>query len=128
MTAFAQDPEPNNQSKFDDIMYRRGNTYRAASGVPGPQYWQNKADYVIEAELDDVANTLKGKVTMTYYNNSPQDLNYIWMYVEQNRFTETSRGTLTTPLKGNRYNGDTDGGLTITGPVSYTHLTLPTKA
>lgn len=127
MTAFAQDPEPNNQSKFDDIMYRRGNTYRAASGVPGPQYWQNKADYVIEAELDDVANTLKGKVTMTYYNNSPQDLNYIWMYVEQNRFTETSRGTLTTPLKGNRYNGDTDGGLTITGLTAKTKGDASTK-
>lgn len=118
--AFAQDIDPNNQPKFDDIMYRRGNTYRAASGVPGPEYWQNHADYSIEAELDDVSNTIKGKLTMTYYNNSPQDLPYIWMYVEQNRFTEESRGTLTTPIRGNRYSGDTDGGLNVTGVSAKT--------
>jgi len=51
---------------------------------------------------------------MTYHNNSPQELNYIWMYVEQNRFTEESRGTLTTPIQGNRYSGDVDGGIAIT--------------
>jgi hypothetical protein len=114
LTAVAQEVNPNNQSEFDDIGYRRSNVYRSASGVPGPQYWQNGADYVIEAEVDDKANTLKGKLTMTYHNNSPQELKYIWMYVEQNRFTEDSRGTLTTPIQGNRYSGDTDGGLTIT--------------
>ncbi|KGO94870.1 M1 family metallopeptidase [Flavobacterium subsaxonicum] len=114
LTAFAQEAQPTNQSKFDDVMYRRGNEYRSASGVPGPQYWQNGADYVIEAELDDKTNILKGKLTLTYHNNSPEDLNYIWMYVEQNRFTETSRGTLTTPIQGNRYSGDTDGGIAIT--------------
>lgn len=115
ISAFSQEVLPNNQAKFDDFMYRRGNEYRAASGVPGPKYWQNNADYVIEAELDDVTNTLKGKVTMTYHNNSPQPLDFVWMYLEQNRFTEESRGTLTTPIMGNRYSGDTDGGLTITG-------------
>jgi len=115
ITAFAQEITKNNQSEFDDVMYRRGNEYRSASGKPGPQYWQNRADYAIEAELDDVNNILKGKLTMIYYNNSPENLEYIWMYVEQNRFTETSRGTLTTPIAGNRYSGDTDGGLTITG-------------
>lgn len=111
--AFAQETEPTNQAKFDDVMYRRGNTYRAASGVPGPEYWQNRADYVIEAELDDKNNILKGKVILTYQNNSPQDLDYIWLYLEQNRFTENSRGTLTTPIRGNRYSGDTDGGVKI---------------
>lgn len=114
LTAFAQDVVPNNQSKFDEIMYRRGNVYRSASGVPGPQYWQNRADYNIEVELDEKANVLKGKLTMTYHNNSPEELNYVWMYVEQNRFTEDSRGTLTTPIEGrNRYAGDTDGGFKI---------------
>ena len=102
ITAFAQEVDANNQNKFDDFMYRRGNVYRSASGIPGPEYWQNSADYVIEAELDDVNNILKGKITMTYHNNSPQELEYVWMYVEQNRFTEDSRGTLTTPIAGNR--------------------------
>lgn len=114
LTAFAQEIVPNNQSKFDDIMYRRGNVYRSASGVPGPEYWQNRADYSIEVELDEKANVLKGKLTMTYRNNSPENLDYIWMYVEQNRFTEDSRGTLTTPYDGhNRYAGDIDGGFKI---------------
>jgi hypothetical protein len=112
-TALAQEVVKNNQSKFDDIAYRRGNVYRSASGVPGPQYWQNGADYVIEAEFDEQANTMRGKLTMTYHNNSPEALSYIWMYVEQNRFTEESRGTLTTPLAGSRYDGDTDGGFKI---------------
>ena len=114
LSAFAQEVLPTNQSKFDDVTYRRGNEYRAASGVPGPRYWQNGADYAIEAELDDKTNILKGRLTMTYHNNSPQELNYIWMYVEQNRFTEESRGTLTTPIQGNRYSGDVDGGIAIT--------------
>lgn len=112
-TTFAQEAVPNNQAKFDDVTYRRGNVYRSASGVPGPEYWQNSADYVIEAELDDRTNILKGKVTMTYHNNSPENLDFIWMYVEQNRFTKDSRGTLTTPMGGNRYDGDTDGGIAI---------------
>lgn len=114
LTAFSQEVIPNNQPKFDDITYRRGNDYRSASGKPAAHYWQNSASYVIEAELDDHANTLKGRLTMTYVNNSPESLDYIWMYLEQNRFTETSRGTLTTPIQGGRYAGDIDGGVTIT--------------
>lgn len=120
-TAFSQEVLPNNQSLFDDVMYRRGNVYRSASGVPGPEYWQNNANYDIEAELDEVNNVLKGRLTMTYVNNSPEDLNYIWMYLEQNRFTEDSRGTLTTPIAGNRYSGDTDGGMKIANLTANTN-------
>lgn len=121
LTAFGQEVVENNQDKFDDFMYRRGNVYRSASGIPGPEYWQNSADYVIEAELDPATNMLKGTLTMTYHNNSPQPLDFIWMYVEQNRFTEDSRGTLTTPNMGNRYYGYTDGGFKIS------ELTAKTK-
>src|SRR5690606_32825202 len=87
---------PNNQDIFDDFLYRRGNEYRSASGVPASQYWQNSADYNIEVELDDINHIVKGKVTLFYTNNSPEKLPFIWMYVEQNLFTETSRGNLTT--------------------------------
>ncbi|MNJ95096.1 hypothetical protein D3C87_128000 [compost metagenome] len=127
LTSFAQEVIQNNQSKFDDIMYRRGNVYRSASGVPGPEYWQNRADYAIEVELDDKNSMLKGKMTMTYQNNSPEELSYIWMYVEQNRFTEDSRGTLTTPIMGNRYSGDVDGGIKITGLTAKTKGDASTK-
>jgi len=109
----AQEVTQNNQADFAEFMDRSGNQLRAASGVPGPEYWQNEADYAIEATLDDVNHSLTGKITISYTNNSPQELDFIWIYLNQNRFTETSRGTLTTPIGGNRYTGDTDGGYTL---------------
>ncbi|MGY5850098.1 M1 family metallopeptidase [Salegentibacter sp. F14] len=113
MTSSAQEVVENNQADFDEFMDRSGNRYRSATGKPGPDYWQNEADYDIEATLDDQEHTITGKITLTYTNNSPEPLDFIWMHLEQNRFTEDSRGTLTTPIQGNRYNGDTDGGYTI---------------
>ncbi len=112
--ALAQDAPQDNQSEFGEFMDRSGNVYRTASGKPGPEYWQNETDYEIRATLNDDENRLSGQLTLTYTNNSPEDLDFIWMNMEQNRFTETSRGTLTTPIQGNRYNGDTDGGYEIT--------------
>ncbi|GGF22185.1 M1 family metallopeptidase [Echinicola rosea] len=106
----AQQVEENNQSEFGDFIYRKGNMYRSASGKPGPMYWQNRADYNIDVTLDDEEHTITGSVTIHYTNNSPEALDFVWLYLEQNRFTEDSRGTLTTPIQGNRYNGDVDGG------------------
>ncbi len=112
-TAHSQEVKENNQSLFDDFMNREGNVYRTASGKPGPEYWQNRADYEIEVELNDENHTITGNLTIEYTNNSPEKLDFIWLYVEQNRFTENSRGTLTTPPGGNRYNGDANGGYDI---------------
>lgn len=103
----------NNQDDFDDFMYKRGSAYRSASGIPGPDYWQNRADYSLEVSLDEDEHLLEGKVQISYTNNSPEPLPFIWIHLEQNRFTANSRGTLTTPISGNRYSGDTDGGYTI---------------
>jgi hypothetical protein len=64
--------------------------FRLASGVPGPRYWQQRADYDIRATLDTGANTLRGELTMRYTNNSPTALDHIWMQVEQNAFTDSS--------------------------------------
>ncbi|CAN5393407.1 M1 family metallopeptidase [soil metagenome] len=110
----AQEVTRNNQDIFNEFTYRQGTTFRSASGKPGPQYWQNAADYVIEATLNDVEHTITGKITVTYTNNSPEDLDFIWMFLEQNRFKPDSRGTLTTPIQGNRYDGNVDGGYEIT--------------
>jgi hypothetical protein len=110
---YAQNQPETNQPLFDEFTYRQGSAYRTASGKPGPSYWQNGADYIIEAEIDENTHVLKGKVTITYVNNSPEELPFIWLHLEQNRFTPDSRGTLTTPIQGNRYNGDTDGGYEI---------------
>ena len=113
ITTTAQEAVENNQADFDEFMDRSGNKYRSATGKPGPDYWQNETDYDIEASLDDQEHTITGKITLTYTNNSPEALDFIWMHLEQNRFTEDSRGTLTTPIQGNRYNGDIEGGYTI---------------
>jgi hypothetical protein len=110
----AQNAKENNQKDFGEFIDRKGTYTRSASGNPGVGYWQNSADYQIEATLNETTHTLTGKVTMTYTNNSPETLDFIWMQLEQNRFTQDSRGTLTTPIQGNRYNGDTDGGYDIT--------------
>jgi len=102
-----------NQHLFDEVTYRQGNAYRTASGKPGPEYWQNSADYRLRASLDPQNHTVSGSVTIHYTNNSPESLDFIWLYLEQNRFTEDSRGTLTTPVYGNRYSGDTEGGFEL---------------
>ncbi len=108
----AQETE-NNQEDFNDFMYKRGSAYRSASGVPGPEYWQNGADYLLEVTLDETEHVLAGRVVISYTNNSPHSLPFIWLHLEQNRFKADSRGSLTTPIQGNRYSGDMDGGYAI---------------
>jgi hypothetical protein len=74
------------QGKFepiDNIIYPP-NTYRTASGAPGKDYWQQRADYKIKATLDEKNNVLSGEETITYYNNSPDQLNYLWIQLDQN--------------------------------------------
>jgi hypothetical protein len=66
------------------------NDYRSASGAPGNRYWQQRADYVIDVELDDVNQRITGKETVTYKNLSPDTLNYIWLQVDQNIFAKDS--------------------------------------
>jgi len=109
----AQNDILKNQAIFGDFMDRTSNEYRTASGKPGPKYWQNKANYQIEVQLDTTAHTLSGHITIEYLNNSPENLEFIWLHMEQNRFTPGSRGTLTTPVQGNRYSGNVDGGFNI---------------
>ena len=74
------------QGKFEPIdnMLSPPNTYRTASGAPGKAYWQQRADYKIKATLNEKSNTITGEETITYYNNSPDDLPYLWMQLEQN--------------------------------------------
>ncbi len=123
----AQEVIPDNQHLFDNFSYRQGNVYRSASGKPGPEYWQNSADYSLEATLDDKNHTVSGDVTIHYTNNSPETLDFIWLYLEQDRFTENSRGTLTTPVQGNRYNGDVEGGFELSNVSAKTKTGTSSK-
>lgn len=72
------------------------NEYRAASGAPGHRYWQQRADYDIKVELDDANQSIQGSETITYFNNSPDTLTYLWLQVDQNLFAPNSDTELTT--------------------------------
>ena len=89
---------------------------RSASGQPGAKYWQNRADYSLTANLDEVKNEISGSALVTYTNNSPDKLGFLWMQLDQNLFKKDSRGNAIIPLKGSR-NGakgeNFDGGYKI---------------
>ena len=81
---------------------KNGNEYRAADGAPGAKYWQNRADYQLSAKLNDQTNEITGSEVLTYTNNSPQKLGFLWMQLDQNLFRLDSRGTAIVPLTGSR--------------------------
>jgi hypothetical protein len=72
------------------------NSYRTASGAPGKDYWQQKADYGIVAEWEDNTLSITGEETITYYNNSPDNLDYLWVQLDQNRRAKDSNTPLVT--------------------------------
>jgi hypothetical protein len=83
---------------FSPLIYQSSvNEYRSANGEPGPKYWQNKASYQINASLDDVQNEITGSVTITYINNSPHALDFLWLQLDQNLYDLNSRGHLKIP-------------------------------
>ncbi|HVG28404.1 MAG TPA: M1 family metallopeptidase [Pyrinomonadaceae bacterium] len=71
------------------------NEQRAASGAPGRSYWQQRADYNIKVELDDLRQRVTGSETITYYNQSPDALPYLWVQLDQNLFAKDSDSVLT---------------------------------
>ena len=88
---------------FNPLFYtQNGNEMRSASGVPGPKYWQNRADYTISVSLDESKHEVSGVVSITYKNNSPDRLPFLWLQLDQNTFKESSRGFAITP-PGSRY-------------------------
>ncbi|MBB5715681.1 hypothetical protein FHS94_002536 [Sphingomonas aerophila] len=70
------------------------NRYRSGNGLPGPDYWQNRADYAIRATLDPVAKTITGSVDISYTNNSPDTLDVLWLQLDQNLYRVGSRSGL----------------------------------
>ena len=75
-----------NENKFRQLYeeFSTPNMYRAASGAPGNAYYQQRADYDMKIELDDKNQKLYGQETITYFNNSPDDLEYLWVQLDQN--------------------------------------------
>jgi hypothetical protein len=117
---FAQQTQNASVSKYDyheafaPGFYKKNATEtRSASGQPGPKYWQNRADYQLTANLNEKTSEIIGSEVLTYTNNSPDKLGFLWMNLDQNLFKKDSRGNAVIPLGGSR-NGadgeDFDGG------------------
>ena len=86
---------------FDPLfMAQSGTPYRSADGSPGPDYWQNRADYTIDARLDERAHAIEGHVVITYTNESPDSLRFLWLQLDQNLSRADSRGGVTSPPNG----------------------------
>jgi len=87
---YAQDiknnPGSNHGNRFEQLgtILPTPNEYRTASGAPGPKYWQQRCDYDIVCELDEPNRRLNGKETITYFNNSPDPLTYLWIQLDEN--------------------------------------------
>jgi hypothetical protein len=90
MVAHAQNimnnPTSNHGNKFEQLgtILSTPNEYRTASGAPGNKYWQQRCDYDIKCTLDETNLKLTGNETLTYYNNSPDVLSYLWLQLDEN--------------------------------------------
>lgn len=97
--------------------------YRSANGNPGPLYWQNSADYLIHAALNEKDTSIYGDVTISYTNNSPDKLDYLWLQLDQNLFSPGSRGKAATSVSGYSFEGKdfANGGYHIAGATITYH-------
>lgn len=104
LAAFAQEGRKRDGGHTDEDKFRQmydllatPNMYRTASGAPGPEYYQQQADYKMDIELDDRNQRLSGSETITYHNNARESLDYLWMQLDQNILARDSQ----TPLASN---------------------------
>ncbi len=107
VTFAQQQPSQSNYDQheaFDPFFYTsNGNDIRSASGAPGAKYWQNRADYNINVTLDTTAKSVAGNVAITYTNNSPDNLSYLWLQLDQNIYRKDSRSESRSPTTRGRF-------------------------
>src|ERR1700743_427638 len=100
LASHAQDTSKYDQHKvFNPLFYKgqQGNEYRTGGGAPGVKYWQNRADYKLNVTLDTAKHSVTGTTVITYTNNSPDALGFLWLQLDPNLFREDSRGPGTRP-------------------------------
>ncbi|MBV4358970.1 M1 family metallopeptidase [Pinibacter aurantiacus] len=121
-------PGSNHGNKFEQLggILPTPNEYRTASGAPGPKYWQQRADYDIKCDLDESKLKLTGSETITYWNNSPDVLTYLWLQLDENEHSSknnanyqdgSSMPDTTSSQQVSRYaaqNAPNNGGVNIT--------------
>ena len=101
-------------SPFRPLALPAPNAYRTGSGMPGPAYWQQQADYDIRASLDTSTHTVRGEETIRYTNNSPDTLRYVWIQLDQNQSGPDSRLAMLAPaFMGGRPEAGVVAGYTI---------------
>ena len=111
---------------------------RLASGAPGPTYWQQQVDYDISVSLDDARQRLTGAETITYHNNSPHQLDYLWVQLDQNRFRKGSGDLMSRPapsfeqlpfeqVQSHLYQKEFEGGFKIKSVNDATGKPIPFK-
>ena len=85
-------PGSNHGNRFEQLgtILPTPNEYRTASGAPGSKYWQQRCDYDIVCELDEPNRKLIGKETLTYFNNSPDVLTYLWLQLDENQHSSVN--------------------------------------
>ena len=135
-----RDPGHYNTNRFKQLYeeFSTPNMFRTASGAPGPNYYQQQADYVMDIELDDKNKKITGFETITYSNNSPDVLEYLWVQLDQNKRAKDSKSPLIEPSDAspadmagsfvqNYMDGGFDGGFKIMevkdakgNPLKYT--------
>ena len=91
----AQEQRHSDKFRQLDEIWPTPSQERRASGAPGSQYWQQRADYEIKARLDESAREITASETLTYHNNSPDALGYLWLQLDQNQFDSHSDFNLT---------------------------------
>jgi hypothetical protein len=91
MTVFAAEPFDDKFRQLEELLPTPG-AVRNAAGAPGHAYWQQRADYTIRAKLDEEKRAITASETITYHNNSPDTLNYLWIQLDQNNFKPNSDG------------------------------------
>ncbi|HEU4419974.1 MAG TPA: M1 family peptidase, partial [Planctomycetota bacterium] len=113
---YSRAPQPRpDVTIFSPLELPTPNRVRTASGAPGPDYWQQQVDYRIDARLDPVERRLTASEQVTYHNNSPEALDYLWVHLEQNILRKDSIGSLV------------DGGAAIGGPSDHTEGVLVSR-
>ncbi|PWN58264.1 M1 family metallopeptidase [Chryseobacterium viscerum] len=98
-----QTPKYDYVEAFKPFFYpQTGTATRSASGQPGHAYWQNSADYHLNVSLNEDKKEITGTAEITYTNNSPDKLGFLWLQLDQNLFAKDSRGNGVVPLSGSR--------------------------
>ncbi|WP_179413940.1 M1 family metallopeptidase [Mucilaginibacter sp. E4BP6] len=84
---------------FTPMFYTdKGNEFHSANGEPGPKYWQNRVDYQLKANIDTVTKVLRDNEVISYTNNSPDALQYLWLQLDQNTYKKDARSNYYTPF------------------------------